>query len=443
MLRSFKIGGIHPAENKLTANKAIEDFPMPSKVVIPLNQHIGAPAQACVKKGDKVLVGQLIGTAAAGLSCNIHSTVSGTVTSLEPTTDKGGRPIPAVTIAVEGDEWVDTIDRSEDIVREIKLTGSEIMQKIAEMGVVGMGGAMFPTLNKINVLDRIAIDTLVINGVECEPYLTSDHRTMVEKSEEVLIGTKILQLALCAKRAIIGIECNKPDAIERLSKLAPSYSIEIVPLKMKYPQGGEKQLIDATVGKQVPSNKLPSDIGIIVQNVSTIYAIYQAIQKNRPLIDRIVTVTGKKLARTGNFRVRFGTSINDILTYCGFDGSTQDETYKIINGGPMMGAAMSNLDAAVLKGTSGIVLLKGKEAYRHEEKECIKCGKCVEACPMGLEPYLLFRLCELNRYDELLPNQVIDCIECGCCTFTCPAALPLLDYIRTGRAYARRVPQKK
>lgn len=417
---------------------------MSSKVTIPLNQHIGAPAQACVKRGDKVLVGQVIGSAAAGLSCNVHSSVSGTVTAVELTTDRSGRPAPAVTIAVEGDQWVETIDRSDNIVREIRLTGSEILQKIAEMGIVGMGGAMFPTLNKVNVSDRVSIHSLVINGVECEPYLTSDHRVMVEKSEEVLIGAKILQIALGAKRVIIGIECNKPDAIERLNKYAAAYpDIEIAPLKMKYPQGGEKQLIDAVIGEEVPSGKLPSDIGVIVQNVSTIYAIYQAVQKNRPLIDRVVTVTGKKLPRRGNYLVRLGTSINEILAYSGFDSANSDETFKIINGGPMMGAAMSNLDAAVLKGTSGIVLLKGEDAFRHEEKECIKCGKCIEACPMGLEPYLLFRLCELNRYDELLPNHVIDCIECGCCTFTCPAALPLLDYIRTGRAYARRAPQKK
>ena len=443
MLRSFKIGGIHPAENKLTANKAIEDFPLPKKVTIPLNQHIGAPAQACVSRGDKVLVGQLIGAAAPGLSCNIHSSVSGTVTSLEPMTDKTGRPVPAVTIEVEGDEWVETIDRSEDIVREIKLTGSEILKRVSEMGIVGMGGAMFPTHNKLNVAGKIVIDTLVVNGVECEPYLTSDHRVMVEKSEEILIGAKILQIALGAKQVIIGIECNKPDAIERLSKLATAYSIEVAPLKIKYPQGGEKQLIEAVTGKEVPSGKLPADIGVVVQNVSTVYAVYQAVQKNRPLVDRIVTVTGSKLPRTGNYRIRFGTSVKDILEYSGFDAANQTEDFKVINGGPMMGVAMSNLDAVILKGASGILLLKGKEAFRHKEQECIRCGKCIEACPIGLEPYLLFRLCELNRYNDLLPNNVIDCIECGCCTFTCPAALPLLDYIRTGRAYARTAPQKK
>jgi electron transport complex protein RnfC len=417
---------------------------LPTKVVIQLNQNIGAPAQAVVKRGDKVLVGQLIGQSSNGLSCNIHSSVSGTVSSTDPVFDKGGRPVPAVTITVEGDQWDPSIDVSDTIIRNINIDSQEFFKRISEKGIVGMGGAMFPTFNKLSFPKGSGVDTLIVNGVECEPYLTADHRVMLEHGEEILIGTKLMQKAIGLKKIFIGIEENKPDAIEHLTELAKSYSdIEIVPLKLKYPQGGEKQLIESITGKQVPSGKLPSDIGVIVQNISTVFAIYQAIQKNRPLIDRVVTITGKRLPHTGNFLVRLGTPIIDILNFAGFDANSQTAPYKVVSGGPMMGAAISNVESAVLKGTSGVLVLEDNDAIRHKELECIKCGKCIAACPMGLEPYLLFRLCELKRYDDLIANHIIDCIECGCCTFTCPAALPLLDQIRVGRALARKIASKK
>lgn len=434
MAKTFRLGGVHPHDHKLSSGAAITVLPIPETVTIPLGQHIGAPATAAVKKGDKVLVGDVIGTAAGFVSANIHSSVSGTVTSVDIQPDGGNLRKPAVTIKVEGDEWNPAIDRSETLVRHCSLSAQEIIEKIAAAGIVGLGGATFPTQVKLSVPPGKKAEMLIINGVECEPYLTSDHRVMVEKAEEMLVGCEILMKALSVDKCYIGIENNKPDAIGHLAAVAAKGSykgIEVVPLKMMYPQGGEKQLIAAITGREVPSGALPLDVGAVVQNVGTTLAVYEAVQKNKPLFERVVTVTGKNVTHPSNLLVRIGTPISKLIEHC---GGMPGDTGKIINGGPMMGRAMANEEAPVTKGTSGILLMSQSDAVRGPEMPCISCAKCVSVCPMGLEPYLLFKITKVGLYDRLEGERTTDCIECGCCSFTCPSNLPLLDYIRIGKA---------
>jgi electron transport complex protein RnfC len=435
-MKHFHKGGIHPPENKLSRDKAIAVMPLPETVTIPLSQHIGAPAVPAVAKGDTVKVGQVIGTAAGFVSSNIHSSVSGSVVSVDAVADGAGLKKPTVTIKVEGDEWVETIDRSADIIRDINIDNQEIIKRITDAGIVGMGGATFPTHVKLSIPAGKKAECLIINGVECEPYLTSDHRVMLERGEELLIGAKILAKALGVDTIYIGIENNKPDAIAHLSKLAEGSNIEIVPLKVHYPQGGEKQLIEAVTGREVPSGGLPIDVGAVVQNVGTAIAVYEAVQKNKPLFERVVTVTGKSVKEPANLLVRIGTPISSLIEYC---GGLPEDTGKVINGGPMMGKAMSNLDSAVTKGTSGVLLMNEKDAVRHESEVCIKCAKCISVCPMGLEPYMLIKLGSRNMFADMEAHHVTDCIECGSCSYTCPASLPLLDYIRLGKAEVMKI----
>lgn len=431
MLKTFKIGGIHPADNKLSAGRAIETLPVPSEVKIPVSQHIGAPAQPIVAVGDQVKVGQLIAQAGGFVSANVHSSVSGKVKKIEDFVDGNGYKKQAIIITVEGDEWDESIDRSVGIRRDITMQPSEICKKISEMGLVGMGGATFPTHVKLAVPDGKKCEALVINGVECEPYLTSDHRLMLEKGEEVMIGIKILMTALGVNKAYIGIENNKKDAIEYMSKLASGYSgVEVVALKLQYPQGGEKQLIDACMGRQVPSGKLPIDVGAVVQNVGTAYAVYEAVQKNKPLIERVVCVTGKPLQRPSNFIVRIGTPVQTVIDAA---GGVPEDCEKVIGGGPMMGRAFTHLDVPVIKGTSGILLMNKAEGKRGETVNCIRCAKCVGVCPMGLEPFLISKLSSKGMFEECEKERIMDCIECGSCNFTCPSNRPLLDYIRLGK----------
>lgn len=431
-MKTFPIGGIHPSDCKeYSKGASIERFPVPATVTIPLAQHIGAPAVACVAKGDKVKVGQVIATAGGFVSSPIHSSVSGTVTAVEPKADAQGNLKPSVTIAVEGDEWVEGVDLSADIVKNVNLTPQEIIGKISEMGIVGMGGATFPTHVKLSIPAGKKAECLIINAVECEPYLTADYRVMLEQGERLLVGARILARAIGVDKIYIGIENNKPDAIAHLEKLAGAYlEVEIVPLKMRYPQGGEKQLIAAVTGREVPSGALPIDVGVVVQNVGTALAVYEAVAKNKPLIDRVVTVTGSTLASPKNLLVRIGTPMSALIEYCG----GMEGIGKVVAGGPMMGRAVSNVDAPVTKGTSGVLLIPTEEALRQKEGECIRCAKCVEACPMGLEPYLLNTLTQRGDYDELERHWIADCIECGCCTFSCPSYLPLLDWVRIGKA---------
>ncbi len=437
MARSFRIGGIHPPDNKLSRGEAIVRMPVPENVVILTGQHIGAPATAAVAKGDKVKAGQVVATAAGFVSANVHASCSGEVVAMDMVTDGGGVKRPAITIKVEGDEWTEGIDRTDALKQDCQLPAAEIVKKIVAAGIVGMGGATFPTQVKLSVPDGKKAEYLIINGVECEPYLTSDHRVMLERGDELLIGVRILAKALGVERAFIGIESNKLDAIEHLSTLAAGYpGIEIVPLKVQYPQGGEKQLIDAVLRRQVPSGGLPLDVGAVVQNVGTALAVYEAVQKDKPLVERVVTVTGKGVQRPMNVLVRVGTPISEVIKFC---GGMPDGTEKVINGGPMMGRAMSNPDAPVTKGTSGILLMEHADATRPATGVCIKCAKCVKACPMGLEPYMLSRLGERGMFAEMEDYHATDCIECGSCAYTCPAALPLLDYIRLGKAEVMKI----
>ena len=431
-MKSFPIGGVHPSENKLSREQAIEVLALPDTVTVLLSQHIGAPAVAKVAKGDKVLTGQLIAEAGGFVSSNIHAPISGTVTAVDLTVNGAGLRQPAITIKREGDEWAEGIDLSKDIVRESKLEPKEIVAKIQAAGIVGMGGATFPAHVKLSVPPGKKAEFLIINGVECEPYLTSDHRVMLERGEELLVGVSILAKALGVEKSYVGIENNKPDAIAHLQKLAASFSsIEIVPLKVQYPQGGEKQLIAAITGREVPSGALPIDVGAVVQNASTAVAVYEAVQKNKPLIERVVTVTGKRVKSPKNLLARVGTPISTLLEAA---GGLPEDARKVINGGPMMGRAMVNLDAPVTKGTSGVLVMSGEEAERQPASQCIKCAKCVSACPMGLEPYLISKMSRRQMWEPLETEHIADCIECGCCMFTCPANLPLLDYIRLGKA---------
>ena len=436
-MRTFRMGGVHPADKKISKDAAIERLPLPKTVYISMGQHLGAPAEPCVAVGDKVKVGQLIANPTGFVSAPVHSSVSGTVKSIEMVKDLAGRAGKAVVIDVEGDEWMEDIDRSQDIVREIKLDKKEIVDRIKACGVVGLGGATFPTNVKLSPPPTATPTCVIINGAECEPYLTSDYRVMMEMPEQVLIGGTILMKALGVDKCYIGIEENKPEAIKKLKALAPQYKgVEIVTLKKKYPQGGEKQLIDAVIGKKVPSMGLPVDTGAVVQNVGTAFAVYEAVQKNKPLFEGIMTVTGDCLEHQRNFIHRVGTPLSFIMEY---SGGVPEKASKLISGGPMMGKAIVNVDAPTLKGTSSILYLTEEQTKRKAESNCIRCGKCVSACPMGLEPYLLNKLGRASRMDELEEHHVYDCIECGCCSFTCPAFIPMLDTIRQSKAAVMKI----
>ena len=437
-MRTFKLGGVHPADKKISKDAKIEKLPIPEVVYISMGQHLGAPAEPCVAVGDKVKVGTLIANATGFVSAPVHSSVSGTVKQITAIKDLAGKPSKTVVIEVEGDEWEESIDRSSDIVREIKLGQKEIVERIKCCGVVGLGGATFPTNIKLSPPPTAKPTCVIINGAECEPYLTSDYRVMMEYGEQVLIGGEILMKALGVDKCYVGIEENKPEAISHLKELASKNHprIEIVKLKKKYPQGGEKQLIDAVIKKRVPSGGLPVDTGAVVQNVGTAFAVYEAVQKNKPLFEGVLTVTGDCSNAQRNFFHRVGTPLSFIAKYC---GGIPAEAAKIVSGGPMMGKAVVNMEAPTLKGSSSILYLTKKQTLRHQESNCIRCSKCVSACPMGLEPYLLNKLGRVGMMDELEAHYVYDCIECGCCQFTCPAYIPLLDTIRQSKAAVMKI----
>ncbi|MFI3290157.1 MAG: electron transport complex subunit RsxC [Rikenellaceae bacterium] len=434
-MKSFSLGGIHPPENKLSHSVAITTANLPLKVNIPLAQHIGAPATAIVAKGDKVVTGQLIAQATGFMSANIHSSITGTVKAVAPQPNAQGLMTQMITIeraADDAEEWAEGIDLSPELVKECTLEPAAIIEKIKAGGIVGMGGATFPTQVKLSIPPTKKADVLVINGVECEPYLTSDHRAMLQRTEEIVVGVSIVMRAIGVKKAYIGIENNKRDAIELMQKVAANYKgIEVTPLKVKYPQGGEKQLIEAVTGRQVPPPPaLPIDVGAVVVNVFTALAIYEAVQKNKPVVERVVTVSGKSVKNPINVMTRFGVATEEVIALA---GGLPEDTMKVIGGGPMMGRAYVNLAAPITKGSSGITIINSKEGRRAAESACIKCGKCVAACPMALEPYLLSKLMKRSAMDTLEAHNVTDCIECGSCQFTCPAQLPLLDYIRLGK----------
>ena len=431
-MNTFKIGGVHPEPNKLTADRKIETLGLPKQAVFPLSQHIGAPAVPCVQKGDTVMVGTRIAEPGGFMSASIHSSVSGKVAKIDTIVDASGLRKPAIFIDVEGDEWDPSIDRSDKLVLQCNLSREEIIEKIKNAGVVGMGGACFPTHVKLSPPKDCTIDTLIINAVECEPYLTAYHRLMLEYPDQILIGIRVILKVLGIDRAVIGIEANKPDAIELMrTKTAMVSGIEVMPLKMKYPQGGEKQLIEAVTGRQVPPPPaLPANVGCVVQNVGTVFAIYEAVMKNKPLFERIVTVTGQELRNPCNLKVRMGTPVSQLIEYA---GGMPEDTGKLISGGPMMGRPLLDDTAPVVKGTSGLLMIPESDAIRREERNCIRCAKCVQACPMGLEPYLLATASESSDWECAEENWIMSCIECGCCQSTCPSRRPLLDWVRLAK----------
>lgn len=432
MLKTFSLGGIHPRENKLSAHQPIVKADIPAKAVILLGQHIGAPAKPVVAKGDIVKVGTKIAEAGGFVSAAIHSSVSGKVVKIDTIVDASGYPKPAIFIDVEGDVWEESIDRTDTLVKECNLTSEEIVKKIAEAGIVGLGGACFPTQVKLTPPPAFKAECVIINAVECEPYLTADHQLMLEHAEEIMVGVALLMKSVKVNKAFIGIENNKPDAIQLMTKVASSYAgIEVIPLKVKYPQGGEKQLIDAVTRRQVASGALPISTGAVVQNVGTAFAVYEAVQKNKPLFERVITVTGKSLQKPSNFIARIGTPFQQLIDAC---GGLPEDTGKIIGGGPMMGKALVNTDVPTVKGSSGILIMNSREAKRGAIQPCIRCAKCVGVCPMGLEPYLLAALAEHTEFERMEKEKIMDCIECGSCQFTCPANRPLLDFCRLGKS---------
>ncbi len=434
-MKTFRIGGVHPAENKLTADKPIRDAMLPKQAVFSMFQHIGAPAKPVVKKGDKVKVGTLLAEAGGFVSAPVHSSVSGTVSKVDSVLDASGTRRAAIYVDVEGDEWEESVDRSGQLVRlsdRPELDSKTIIEKIKNAGIVGMGGATFPCHVKLSPPPGCKAECVIINAVECEPYLTADHRLMLEHADEILVGVSLIMKAVGVSRGYIGIENNKPDAIKLMTEKAQAYpEIEVVPLQVKYPQGGEKQLIDAVIGRQVPAPPaIPINVGAVVQNVGTAFAIYEAVMHNKPLIDRIITVTGKSVSNPGNLRARLGTPMQQLMDEC---GGLPADTGKIIGGGPMMGKALLSLDVPMTKGSSGLLIMNSKEARRSAPQPCIRCAKCVSACPMGLEPYLLATLSTHAEWERAEANDVVNCIECGSCQFTCPSCRPLLDNIRVGK----------
>ena len=434
-MKTFKIGGVHPAENKLSAASPIREAALPKQAVFSMFQHIGAPAKPIVKKGDVVKVGTMIAEAGGFVSAPVHSSVSGTVSKVDVVIDASGTRRQAIFVDVNGDEWEDAIDRSPELVRlsdRPELDAATIINKVKEAGIVGLGGATFPCHVKLSPPPGSKAECVIINAVECEPYLTADHRLMLEHPEEILVGVSLIMKAVSVEKGYIGIENNKPDAIRLMKEKAISYpGIEIVPLKVKYPQGGEKQLIDAVIGRQVPAPPaIPISVGAVVQNVGTAFAIYQAVMKNKPLVDRIITVTGKSVSNPSNLLARLGTPFQQLIAEC---GGLPEDSGKIIGGGPMMGKALLNLDVPMTKGSSGLLIMRNDEAKRAEPDPCIRCAKCVSACPMGLEPYLLATLSDKQEWEMAEGNDIVSCIECGSCQFTCPSHRPLLDNIRVGK----------
>lgn len=439
-IRTFSIGGIHPEENKLSNDAATQVAALPVQAIFPLSQHIGAPAKPVVAKGDKVKVGTMIAEAGGFVSAPIYSSVSGTVLKIDTAVDATGYRKPAIIINVDGDEWEKSIDRSnklETVEEHPELTPEEIVNRIKVAGVTGMGGAGFPTFIKLCPPPTAKAECVIINAVECEPYITADYRLMLEKSDEILVGLELLMKAAKVTRGYIGIETNKPQAIELLAdKCAKkfggsAYEVEVVPLKQRYPQGGEKQLVDAVINRQVPAPPaIPVNVGAIVQNVGTAFAVYEAVMKHKPLFERYTTVTGKKLRQPGNYLVRMGTPMKDLIAVC---GGMPEEDSKVLAGGPMMGKALTSTDVPVCKGTNSVTILSGEDAVRKESQPCIRCAKCVSACPMGLEPYLLAKLSAVSNWERCESEDIVSCIECGSCQFTCPAHRPLLDNIRLGK----------
>ncbi len=437
-MRTFRRGGVHPPENKLTAGCPIIDVELPREVTLAMSQHIGVPAVCIVKKGDQVSRGDMVGRAETFVSAHVFTPISGTVIRVDKMKNSFGIPVEAVTIAAseadhindaESSKWSAAQRSAEELD---SITADKVVEIIGDAGIVGLGGAAFPTRVKLSPPHGKKAEILVINGAECEPYLTNDHALMLAHPSEILTGIRLLMRGVKVERAIVGIENNKKNAIEILrDKLDDDTSISIVELKTKYPQGGEKQLIKALTGRVVPAGGLPVDVGVIVQNVATAYSVYEAVVFGKPLIDRIVTVTGSSMSNPGNYKVPVGMSISKLLDLA---GGIPSDTGKVIIGGPMMGRTAVEIDSPTVKSVSGIVLLPESQSLRGEIKPCIRCAGCVSACPMGLEPYLLSLLSSRSLWERVEEAGVMNCIECGCCSYSCPSSRPLLDFIRLGKS---------
>ena len=441
MKKTFRIGGVHPDDNKISRNCEIEVLPLPQTVYISMAQHLGAPAKPIVAVGDKVKAGQPIAEPGGFISAWVHSSVSGTVKSIAPRKDISGNYMTHIEIAVEGDEWAEGIDLSDTLVTDIPSDRAAVLAKIQACGVVGLGGATFPTHVKLNPAPGSVAECLILNGAECEPFLTSDNRIMIERSREIVVGAAIMKMVLGNCPAVIAIEENKPEAIKAMSEAVSElgYSgIEVMTLKKKYPQGGEKQLINAVMRREVKSGGLPISAGAVVQNVATSLAVYEAVQKNKPLVTNTMTITGDCLDPEAqhNYLFRIGMPLSYIAQYA---GGVPEKCAKIVSGGPMMGKAISNMDACTVKGSSSLLYLSSAFTKRGEASYCIRCGKCADACPMGLEPFLLNKLAKHGRMDELEANAIQDCISCGCCQYTCPANIPLLDTINIAKGDVMRI----
>jgi len=426
---SFK-GGIHPEYNKeMASGRAIAPMDPPEEVVLPLSQHIGAPAKAVVEKGDEVLIGQVVAEPGGFVSSPIHATVAGKVSAIEPRPHPLGKSLDAIVIENSGeDKWADA-DSWGDSWKEKSI--DEIKERIKNAGMVGMGGATFPTHVKLSPPEGKPIDTVILNGAECEPYLTADHRLMLEHPEPVVEGLEIISKVLGSKRKIIAIEENKPDALEKMRQACSGTETEVVQLPVKYPQGAEKQLIKALLDRDVPAGGLPFEVNTLVQNVGTSAAICAAVREGRPLVDRVVTITGPGITTPSNLRVTLGTPIQKVIDAC---GGWKGDPGKLVAGGPMMGFAQLSTETPVIKGTSGLLLFSLDDVHIREEDKCIRCGTCVRHCPMTLAPSEIAKSAQKKLWDRADEYHALDCIECGCCSYGCPAAIPLVQYIRQSKA---------
>jgi electron transport complex protein RnfC len=430
-LKTF-LGGSHPPERKeLTRDKPVEEAPLPDEIIIPLIQHTGAPCQPLVEKGATVAAGQKIGESDAFISAPVHSSVSGTVTAVEYRMHFSGNKVLGIVIKPDGEQKPPSSKKTK--ANPEKLTPEEVRSRVKEAGIVGLGGAAFPTYVKLSPPPDKPIDSVIINGCECEPFITCDHRNMLERSDEIVFGLKTIMKTVGAEKGYIAVEENKEDAAHLLSeKLGADPQVQVILLHTKYPQGAEKQLIKTILNREIPSGKLPSEVGASVQNVGTTIAISEAVKYNKPLIERVLTVSGSGISNPKNLRVKIGTPIEHLINYC---GGFKGEPGKVIMGGPMTGIAQADLTAPVVKGTSAILVFPREEVELEKPaaRSCIRCGRCVEVCPMHLIPSFIGIYANVEMWSEVEKYRVLDCIECGSCAYVCPNKIPLIELVKLSK----------